>query len=73
MRTQSPVRSKQVTWQRLHAFEEVLPELSLAELRHLLEVLQRSDSAASRHRLDLVRREIDGRRLVYQQPSMVMP
>ena len=67
------MRSKQVTWQRLHAFEEVLPELSLAELRHLLEVLQRSDSAASRHRLDLVRREIDGRRLVYQQPSMVMP
>ncbi len=73
MGTQDPMRSKQVIWQRLHAFEEVLPELSLAELQHLLGVLQRRDSTSSRRRLDLVRKEIDTRRFVYLQPSVVMP
>ena len=68
------MRSKQVIWQRLHAFEEVLPELSPMELRYLLEVLQRKSGEVARSRLDLVRREIDGRHFAaYLQPSVVTP
>ncbi len=73
MRTQTRVRSKAVLRHRPDAFEKVLPELTLIELRHLLETLHRKDDTSSRHRLDKVRREIDGRRFVYLQPSVVMP
>ena len=73
MRAETTVRAKRVLRHRVHAFEEVLPELTLIELRHLLEVLQRKSGPASRNRVDMVRREIDGRRFVYLQPSVVMP
>jgi hypothetical protein len=39
----------------------------------MIEVLHRKDSSSSRQRLELVRREMDGRRFVYPQPSEVMP
>ncbi len=67
------MRSKQVLRHRVHAFEQVLPELTLVELQHLLEVLQRKGDASSRYRVDMIRREIDGRRFVYLQPSVVTP
>ncbi len=73
MRTQTPLRSKRVLRQGPYGFEKVLPELTLIELRHMIEVLHRKDSSSSRQRLELVRREMDGRRFVYPQPSEVMP
>jgi hypothetical protein len=70
MRTQTPVRSTKVIWQRLHAFEEVLAELSLEELHYLHGVLQRRSDEASQSRVDIVRKEIDGRRSTHLQPSV---
>ncbi len=73
MRTPTIVRSKRVLKRRLDAFEAVLPELTLIELQHLLGVLLRQTSPATRRRIDLVRKEMDGRRFVYLRPSVVMP
>ena len=69
MRTQTPVRSTKVIWQRLHAFEEVLSELSLEELHYLHGVLQRRSDETSQSRVDIVRKEIDERRSTHLQPS----
>jgi len=70
MRTQTPVRSTKVIWQRLHAFEEVLSELSLEELHYLHGVLQRRSDETSQSRVDSVRKAIEGRRSAYPQPSV---
>jgi hypothetical protein len=70
MRTQTPVRSRKVVWQRLHAFEEVLAELSLEELHYLHGVLQRRSDEASQSRAKSVRKEIEGRRSACPQPSV---
>jgi len=70
MRTQTPVRSTKVIWQRLHAFEEVLSELTLEELHYLHGVLQRRSDEESRDRVTIVRKQIDERRAAELQPSV---
>ena len=70
MRTQTPVRSTKVIWQRLHAFEEVLSELTLEELQYLHGVLQRRSDEDSRDRVGLVRKKIDERRVTELQASV---
>ena len=64
------MRSTKVIWQRLHAFEEVLSELSLEELHYLHGVLQRRSDETSQSRVDIVRKEIDERRSTHLQPSV---
>jgi len=70
MRTQTPVRSTKVVWQRLHAFEEVLAELSLEELHYLHGVLQRRSDETSQSRVESVRKEMEVRRSACPQPSV---
>ena len=72
MRTQTPVRSAKVIWQRLHAFEEVLAELSLEELQYLHGVLLRRSDEVSQSRVDIVRKQIDGRRSIDLHPSVAV-
>ena len=69
MKARDTDRATQVSAHRIHAFEVVLKELTHYELQHLARVLQRDSSRASRNRMELVRREIDGRRFVYLQPA----
>ncbi len=66
-------RSKRTLRRRLDSFQSVLPELTLIELQQLLGVLLRKTGVATRRRIDLVRKEMDGRRFVYLRPSAVMP
>ncbi len=66
-------RSRRALKRRLDSFETVLPELTLIELQQLLGVLLRKTGVATRRRIDLVRKEMDGRRFVYLRASAVMP
>jgi hypothetical protein len=66
------LQSTQVVRDPLEALEAVLPELTLMELRHLLEVLQQKSGAISRQQVDLVQKEIDGRKWLCLPPAVVM-
>lgn len=73
MKAESTTQAKRGLKERLHSFEELLPELSHRELQHMLAVLQRHDNPAAREKLELVVKEIDIRRYVCQQPAMAAP
>ncbi len=51
----------------------MLKELTFRELMHLSAVLQRGNDSATYDRVQLVRKELDGRRFVYLQPDVVAP
>lgn len=70
MRAQTSLRSKRVLRHRLGPFEQLLPELTLGELWHLLQVLRKKSGSLSRNRVELVRKAIDGRRFITLQPSL---
>jgi hypothetical protein len=63
MRTLSDVRSDGTPPHHLKSLEVVLPELTLIELRRLLEVLQRREGEEAQERIEVVRKEIEGRHL----------
>ena len=73
MRTRSDVRSERTPQPHLTPLEMVLPELTLVELRRLLEVLQRREGEEAQQRVGLVRKEIDGRRLPAPQTAALGP
>jgi hypothetical protein len=65
-------QSEQVVRDRMEALERVLPELTLAELRHLHEVLQQKSGDVTRQQVEMVVRAIDDRKYLCMQPAVAV-